>query len=219
MPPPVHLRRKHRVKPLPRPRGDRTVVEHASSVHHRPQRALARDRLDQFPSLLAIGHIARADRDVHTKLAKRLLKLLCTRRRGALSAHEHEATNPVTLSHMPRHETPQNTCATRDEHSPLSAWTRRSLREHDLSDMPRLRHETERLRCTTHIPRSERKMLQHPPLEQLEQLDEHALHTLGSGFDQIERAIGSLRPALPDLRRIANIGLAPLEKPSTLAEQ
>ena len=138
--------------------------------------------------------------------------------RRAPAADQQQVPDPVLLGQVAGDQAAEHAGAAGDQHGPVGvqgAWEG----QHDLAGVPRLTHESERLRRVLDRPRAARQRLQHARAKQLQQLGQHLPDALRARFGQIERPIGHARMRVGDLLGVADIGLAHLDKPPARSQQ
>ena len=112
----------------------------------------------------------------------------------------------------------ETTGAARDQDGALGVERLRDL-EHDLADVLALAQVAEGLAGPAHVPAAERRVPQHPALEQLDDLDEHLLDPLWGCLAQVEGAVGDTGVRGRDLLGVADVGLAHLDEAAAAGQQ
>ena len=93
-------------------------------------------------------------------------------------------------------------------------------RQDDLADVLALPQVAEGLWGTAHVPARDRRVLERALLKEGEDLAEHLGHAIGTGFDQIEGAVGDVGVIGRELcLGIADIGLAHLQEATAVRQE
>src|SRR5580704_16233391 len=186
----VSLTTKHAPHTLPTQRGDHTIIQRPSSMHHPPQHKPLRHTPNQPPNTLTIRHITSNNLNPRTKTLQLPLQLQRTRRTQPTTTSQHQTTNTMLNNQMPRNNTTNSPRTTSHQHRTTTQQRRCRHAQHDLADMTRLAHETKRLRRITYVPHPHRQRLQRALLEQARKLLQHLVDPLGAGLLEAERRVG-----------------------------
>ncbi len=212
----VHLRSQHRVHPLGGELLDGAVVEHAGRVHHGGERPFGGYAGQQFGERDPVGHV---DRDhVDPRAHRGQLPDQFARAFGVRPSSTGQQQVPhAVLDQVSGDRPTQRAGAAGDQHG--AGWVEPAGQgEHQFADVQCLAHVPERVRGVAQIPCGHRQRPEVATFEQAQQLAEHPGGQVSAGLPQVERAVAGTGP-VPDLGRVADVGLAHLQEPPGIRQQ